>query len=320
MLAGWLTAWGDPGPTRASAPPRERYVGLKDVASAYRLALRGPRDGRLELVRQDTRLAFETEGRPFRYNDLLLWLNVPITASRGRWMMAEADYQKVIQPLLNRAPALRGQRCRVIVLDPGHGGQDRGARGARGVEEKGVVLDIARRARVHLANAGFKVYLTRDGDRFVPLDERVRKAAEWQADLFISIHLNAAASQTAKGLETYTLALPGYPPTSAESDTALARVAYPGNRFDIVNGLLGYYLHKALVDKLRPEDRGLRRSRFVVLREAPCPAVLVECGFLSCAEEEARMLDSAHREAVGLALAKGLLDFNAAILQAQAEK
>ena len=80
--------------------------------------------------------------------------------------------------------------------------------------------------------------------------------------------------------------------------------------------MLGYYIQKAILEKAGGEDRGLRRARFVVLKEAPCPAALVECGFVSNRAEENRLLTPAHREALALGIAKGILDYLAAVKRA----
>ncbi|MBU1694532.1 MAG: N-acetylmuramoyl-L-alanine amidase [Verrucomicrobia bacterium] len=308
----------DPGPLRVITAGRERYVTLRDFASAYGFSLHGPSNRIIELGSQWTRIRFETNSRQVRYNGLLLWLHAPVVTVQKHWAITEADARKVLEPLLRKNALLRPQRARVVVLDPGHGGQDRGARGKRGVEEKGIVLDIAKRARTHLANAGLKVYLTRDTDRFIELEDRAARAAAWGADLFVSIHLNAAAASSARGIETYVLAVPGYPPTAAAAGSKLERLVFPGNRNDSINTILGYYLHKALMDKIGGTDRGLRRARFVVLKRSTRPAVLVECGFLSNGTEESLMLNALHREALALAIAKGILDYASAIRAAQA--
>ncbi|HRZ11133.1 MAG TPA: N-acetylmuramoyl-L-alanine amidase [Kiritimatiellia bacterium] len=317
-LAAASPAGAQPGVLRVVTAGRERYVTLRDFAAAWGLSYSLPAARLVELSSSWTRIRFETNSREAWFNGLHIWLHAPVVTVQQRWAITEADAKKVIEPLLRKNALLRGQRARVIVLDPGHGGQDAGAQGRRGVQEKGMVLDIAKRARTHLANAGYKVYLTRDTDRFIELETRAARAAAWGADLFVSIHLNAATASTAKGIETYVLAVPGYPPTSAAAGSSVPRLVFPGNRNDSANAILGYYLHKALIDKTRAEDRGLRRARFVVLKNCVRPAVLLECGFLSNRNEESLMLTSAHREALALAIAKGIMDYSAAVRAAQA--
>jgi N-acetylmuramoyl-L-alanine amidase len=178
-------------------------------------------------------------------------------------------------------------------------------------------LDLARRMRVHLSHAGLKVWLTRDNDRKVDLSQRCRKAAEWEADLFVSLHANQAANKEAQGAETYVLPATGSPSTSNKKPSELAREAYPGNRHDAANTVLGYAVQNALLSETGAVDRGLKRARFVVLREAPCPAVLVECGFLSNGEEAARLESDAYREQLAQGLSRGVMEYVRLVRQAR---
>ena len=179
-----------------------------------------------------------------------------------------------------------------------------------------IVLDVARRVRVHLANAGLKVYLTRDTDRYLTLAERVRRAARWRADLFVSIHANATRQPRARGVETYVLAMPGFPSTNDGGGRGVRRTAFQGNAWNGANLVLGYLIQRSLLDYTRAPDRGVRRSRFYVLKEAPCPAVLVECGFLSNTAEESRLLRVEYREKVARGIASGILLYADAVERA----
>ena len=293
-----------------------RFVPLKDIAAAYGLTLRVPLGKKVYLQGKWNSWVFEVDSRQASFNGTLIWLHSPMLKYRGKWMITQSDAKSIIDPLMRPYAYLGTRGYRVVVLDPGHGGPDTGARGRRGVEEKRVVLDVAMRARVHLANAGFKVYLTRETDRFIELDERGIKAARWGADAFVSIHLNSAPSSAPKGLETYVLTDVGYPSTSSSARSRGDKTAYSGNRFEHSNTALGYYMQKALLEKAKGEDRGMRRARFLVLRNAPCPSALVECGFLSNPGEEKAMLDAKHREAIALAVSKGIIDYFNAVKKA----
>lgn len=319
LAAMALGASADPG-ARSSGPQvfmvrGQRHLNARDVATRYGMTLRAPPGKHLYIQSKWTSLGFQVDSRELRFNDRLIWLHAPLTRAWGKWLISEADVKKIIDPLLLPSDFLGARGSRVIVLDPGHGGPDRGARGRRNVEEKRVVLDIAKRARAHLANAGLKVYLTRETDRYIELEGRAWKASRWGADAFVSIHLNSAASSSPKGIETYVLAAAGYPATAGG---AADKTVYQGNRFDGANTILGARLQDTLVNKVKGVDRGLRRARFAVLRSAPCPAALVECGFLSNAAEETKMLSADHREKIALAIAQGVLDYVNAVKKAKA--
>jgi N-acetylmuramoyl-L-alanine amidase len=284
---------------------KEKFVALRDVAAAYGSEATGPFAQRIAIQNQWNSLIFRTDSREVLVNNTLLWLHEPVAYARGRWSLREVDATKVIDPILRPDRYLGRMGYRVVVIDPGHGGQDIGARGARGVEEKRAVLDIARRIRAHLVSAGVKVYMTRESDRFVELDERCVRAARWGADVFISIHLNSAANSAAQGTETYVLAAAGYESTAG----GLSNLSQPGNRFEGANAVLGYHVHKALTTKIGAQDRGVKRSRFLVLKNAPCPAVLVECGFVSNRREEERLLSEAYRESIAQGISRGTLSY-----------
>lgn len=320
-LAVWMLAMaaqgGLVGNLRVVIAGGERYVTIKDVATVYGFSVYAPPGRRVYLQSKTRSLEFEIESRQAKFNGTRVWLHSPATKVRGKWAVTETDARKVLAPLLEPSSYLASREYTVVVLDPGHGGDDRGAKGRRNVEEKRVVLDVARRARLHLANAGLKVFLTRETDRFIELGERSAKAGRWGGDVFVSIHLNSAQSSAPSGLETFVLATAGYPTTAGTVATRSDRQTYSGNKFDAANTILGYHLQRALVAKAGGEDRGVRRARFMVLRNAPCPAALMECGFVSNAKEESLMLQANHREGIALAIAKGVLDYVDAVKKAR---
>ena len=176
---------------------------------------------------------------------------------------------------------------KIIVLDPGHGGHDPGAVGARGLKEKDVNLDIARRVyRLLQENTAARVYLTRDTDRFVSLAERSSLANRLRADSFISIHINAAENGRERGIETY-------------AHHSAGREAWA----------LAWYLQEQLVRELGLKDRGLKAGNFHVIRETRMDSLLLEIGFISDAAEEALLARSSTRERAAQAIYAGILAY-----------
>jgi N-acetylmuramoyl-L-alanine amidase len=308
-----LPARAEDAPFRILWHEKESYVALQDLARAYSCKMAGPAEHYIRVFNEWNTLEFLVDSREVKINGLLVWLHEPLRLVRGRWALREADARKVVDPVLRPELYLQEAGYRVIVLDPGHGGQDTGAKGVRGVEEKRAVLDITRRVRTHLVNAGLKVYLTRDGDRFIELEERCRKARRWGADLFVSIHLNAAASTDANGSETYVLAAAGFESTAG----GFSKEAQLGNQFEGPNAVLGYQLQRAVTSVIREGDRGVKRARFLVLKNAPCPAALVECAFLSNRHEEQQVLREPFRELVAQGLARGILAYVSQVKRAK---
>jgi N-acetylmuramoyl-L-alanine amidase len=303
---------------RITISGQRRYVTLRNLAAHYGLQRETLPGGALRLSNPYHHLEFVPNSRKAIVDGITVWMNAPVVQVWRTWGITEADAALVVDPFLRPDRHLAGKGSRLVMLDPGHGGHDRGAVGARSSEEKRLVLDIAQRARVHLVHDGFKVAMTRDNDRFIDLSERSRMAAERGADVFVSIHLNSAGNANARGSETYVLTAPGFPSTVEGKTGNPKSIAYLGNGFDGSNFLLGYHIQKSLVRSLMVPDRGVRHARFVVLREAPCPAVLVECGFLTDPDEEANLLSESYREKIAVAIAQGIRAYATEVTRARA--
>ena len=296
----------------------KRYVTLRDMAAMYGLPLTTP-GGKLLLIRgQYTSLQFTADGRQVVVNGSLVWLHAPVLKVRGDWSISDADAQFVIDPLVRPSAYLGARGTRTVVLDAGHGAKDPGTMGRTGLKEKDVALDIALRVRAHLAAAGVRVVMTRDTDRFWELEDRPYLAARGGGDVFLSIHMNAAASRTVRGIEAFATAAENYPPT-AESKLGGKYPTVPNNQFNHSNTLLGNQIQRAVVGITRAEDRGLKRARFVVLRNSAMPAALIECGFLSNPQEEQKLSSPSYRETVALGIAQGILNYFALVNRAKVE-
>ncbi len=180
--------------------------------------------------------------------------------------------------LLSASPAMA---LPTIVVDAGHGGHDRGGGPGQRIPEKPYALDIARRLRTALREAGFPVVMTRDGDYFVSLGGRCAVANSRRGSVFVSVHLNSGQREGADGVETYY---------------------YSGQ-----SAALAAAIHPRVVRAAGTEDRHIRRRGFYVLRNIRGVAVLCECGFLTNRAEGARILTSSHRERLARAIAAGII-------------
>jgi len=210
-----------------------------------------------------------------------------------------------------------------IVLDPGHGGNDPGAQGPSGLKEKDVTLAVAHKVAPILARQGIQVTLTRDEDRYVTLEERTARANTFGADLFVSIHCNAAENKTRRGVETYVLdtttsdmagrvaARENATSTASTNEVAqllasmrLADQATRSTRF-------AELLQRAGVASLTQQysdvqDGGLHRAAFYVLVGARMPAVLFETSYISNAVEEQRLGSSDYQQRLADAIANAV--------------
>ncbi len=209
-------------------------------------------------------------------------------------------------------------------MDPGHGGDDTGAKGAKGLKEKDAVLQLAQALVEELEASGMDARLTREADVFVPLWDRARMANQGGADLFISLHLNAAEARQAKGSEVYFLTL-GAGDQEAAEVAAQENGETPGTRRpdpdNVVAGILDDLAQEAFLrdsERLAVaiqaqlnrlggiKQRGVKQAPFVVLRGAAMPAVLVETVFISNPKEEAKLKDAAFLKKAAQAITQGV--------------
>ncbi|HMF51528.1 MAG TPA: N-acetylmuramoyl-L-alanine amidase [Candidatus Saccharimonadales bacterium] len=233
------------------------------------------------------------------------------------------------------APAPPVQGLRKIVLDPGHGGKDPGAIGNGGIAEKDLVLSIARKLAAKLKKEmNVQVVLTRNDDRFVPLEDRTALANAEDADLFISLHMNASPNSEARGIETYYL--------DNTSDEAAIRLAARENSTarknvsdlqfilsDMTQNLkledsitLAHRLQGAAVGGMgkvlgEVKDLGVKKALFYVLVGARMPSVLVEMFFISNREEGRAMSQGLYQDAMVDALFDGIQKYDQATTMAR---
>lgn len=282
------------------------HVYLTDLASYYGMRVQRSGDDFVLLSRQ-RRLDLSLNRRRALVNGLVLDLGFPVKQDQGTVLVAEIDLQQQLDPIL-RPWAQPRRRIQRIVIDPGHGDHDPGTKGDRH-KEKDIVLDLSRRLHRALTARGYDVSLTRSSDVFLELADRPAIAARQRADLFLSVHVNSAgANRSPDGIETFFATPRGLPPTGQnepESDTC------DGNRFDGLNCRLAFDLHRSLINTTNATDRGLKRSRWRVLKTAPCPAVLLELGFLSNPEEERRLASAAYQQRLTDAITAGVVTYTA---------
>jgi len=219
----------------------------------------------------------------------------------------------------------------VIAIDAGHGGQDSGALGRRGTQEKDVVLAIAKRlARLVDKQAGMKAYLTRDRDVFIPLRHRIKRARDNHADMFISIHADAFKNKNAKGASVFVLSDRGASSEAAQlladkenaADLAggisledkddllasvlldLSQTASLEGSLEVANTILAGLKRVGNVHKKHVES-----ASFVVLKSPDIPSVLVETAFISNPSEESKLKSSSHQNKLARAIMSGIRNY-----------
>ena len=267
------------------------------------------KDQTLQLINHSSKILLTVDSCEAEVNGVRVRLLFPVLNRSGVVFLAQIDLGTTLRPILSPPGNRSGVTIKSICLDPGHGGKDPGYQVGSYVEKRYTLL-LAQELRQQLTRAGFKVTLTRTRDTLVELPERAVLAARRNADLFISLHFNASPSSanSVRGSEVYCLTPAGAPSTNAEGQGG-ADGSFPGNRNNEKNIFLAYELQKSLTRNLGVEDRGVHRARFVVLRDAVMPAVLIEGGFMSHPTEGRKILDPEYRRQMARAIVNGVLNY-----------
>lgn len=291
----------------------KNFISLDTVAQKMGLTFHWLEKGkRVQLKSPWSDLSFEIHKNYTFINGNKVFLGTPALLKNNLLYIAKDDFDYTLSPLLTPQVFKKPPRARHIMIDAGHGGSDKGTRNkALGLKEKDLVLDIALRLEKLLKAQGYQVSQTRRNDKFIPLTERSHKANQSQADLFVSIHLNAVGSNTnqVKGAETYILPQINQPSTGRSELHAQDKQSYPGNKNAQWSTLLAYCVQTSLTKKLDRTDRGLKRARFAVLKDLKCPGILVEGGFLTHDQEGRQLSKANHREQMAEALAQGIIRY-----------
>ena len=287
------------------------YLSLHNVAGFYDLG---------EYERVSNTLTLGSPGRSLRgtigsnelyINNLKFILSYPIEMVDGEPAVSRMDLTKVIEPVMRPSHIRDAAVIDSVVLDAGHGGYDNGATSIWGYE-KTYTLDVAWRAKALLEAQGLRVYMTRTTDEFIPLEDRVRFANQHPTALFIAIHFNSGGAD-ANGIETYTLAPRGVPSMAADGPMLADLVPCPGNVCDSENMALACATHASLICHSRLFDRGIKRARFVVIRDITIPGVLIEGGFLSNPEDARLIATPQYREEEAQCIAIAVRNYRNAV-------
>jgi N-acetylmuramoyl-L-alanine amidase len=174
---------------------------------------------------------------------------------------------------------LQARSFSTVVIDPGHGGHDKGCQWGR-VYEKHLCLDTSLRLENALRKKGYRTAVLRRSDEFISLPQRVSMAARYSNSIFVSVHYNFTWRQEASGIETF------YSTPQSQS--------------------LAYYVNKSIMKRVKVVNRGVKTARYYVIRNALMPAILVECGFVSNPSERSNMRQAWYRQSVADGIADGI--------------
>ncbi|MDE2027174.1 MAG: N-acetylmuramoyl-L-alanine amidase [Candidatus Omnitrophica bacterium] len=261
-------------------------------------------------------------------------LSAPVRRANSTIYVPDDFETKVLAPFglpIAGLPSIESSsRVHTVVIDAGHGGKDRGTMSPyKDMDEKEIVLDVARRLKPLLEDAGIKVIMTRDTDDFISLPERTIIAAKSGADLFVSIHVNSNENRRVKGLLVYYLdkvrqrdlsedqrkenAYIYLKSLKAENSPVLQSIVT--DMMDTVKTVQTRQLARDIVKAARSEPgvfvrgNGMRLCHFYVVRNTLIPAVLIETGFLSNRQDHNKLVSSFYRQKLAEVIARGILDY-----------
>ncbi len=315
FLALYLILWALPIMTARAADDwqivrvdNRDYLSFDNVARFYALQSHPHlADNRMVLGDDRVRLEVCSNPREVYINGVKQWLSFPIVNQNGQQLVSRFDLAKTIEPCLRPTMISNLRPFRTVVLDAGHGGQDGGGHSTVGLE-KDYTLDVIRDLKKALENKGLNVILTRDADAYLPLESRANRANEVADSVLVSIHFNSSDA-SATGFEVFAMTPRGAASTADGAVTLEQFKQMPGNDFDDASLAMATCVHHSLLGHLPETDRGVKRARFAVLRLTRSPAILIEGGFLTNANDSQNINDRLWRQKLADAIAVGVQSF-----------
>ena len=289
-----------------------RHVPIGDVANFYKLNPPEIDGGAFTLTGQGRTIRGRAGTREIWINNVKYILCFDIVAKKGLLLISAMDVTKIIEPVMRPGKIKNATAVRTVILDAGHGGHDSGARGPLG-SEKDATLDVVLRAKKLLEQNGYNVRLTRMTDVFIPLEKRPALANKYPNAIFVSVHFNKSNMVGGTGIETYALAPRGVPSMDEENLSYSDFKQYPGHARDSENIALATAMHSSMLRHLRLFDRGIKRARFVVIRDAEIPGVLLEGGFMNHPVDARLIASGDFRDAFARAILEGVNRYKSAV-------
>lgn len=291
-----------------------KYVTMTSVRSFYGFTSQ-KREGKNWLYEagsksrvEKVRLTVRPGSQDLFANGLRFVMSYPVVEDPTKGMLISAmDVNKILHPILMPNYIQSGRRVDTVIIDPGHGGHDAGAKNRVSLE-KDLNLIVGKKLREALKKRGFRVVMTRETDVYLTLQQRVTIANRYQNAVFISVHFNSGRP-AASGLEVFTLAPAG---TSSAMSRTVRKDPMAGNFHDSANIALASAVQTRML-RTKLEDRGIKRARFSVLCTIKHPAILVECGFMSNAKEAELIRTDQYHNFVAAAIADGVAAYKGAL-------
>jgi len=283
------------------------YVSLQQMAEFYGFSRPlSPVNNVIGLDSGKAQLDVTLNSREMEINGVKHWLAFPVITLGDKVLVSRLDLAKIIEPSLRPQFIPNLGAVKTVVLDPGHGANDKGAVSRFG-NEKDFALDVCMRARRILLDRGYLVKMTRSTDVLIPLEERPQVANRTPDSVFVSVHFNASSENgLASGFEVFSITPRGAPSTADEALSLRDVRSEPGNVADVQSGALATCVYHSLLGNIPQADRGIKNARFAVIRLATVPAILIEGGFLSSTSDSSLVASAAWRTKLAEAIVDGV--------------
>ena len=288
----------------------QEYVTVKGIKEFYKFTAVDRSGATVALRSARLVLRLRSGSQEMYVNGVKFMLSLPVTSQGTDVLVSRIDLSKLIDPVLRPSHIAKGPPFTTVVVDPGHGGHDSGARGVFGNEET-YTLDTSLRLARLLQARGLKVLMTRTRDSYPSLPQRVAAANAAPSSIFVSVHFNSGGSH-AQGVETYALAPQGTN-RSRKEDNENDAVRFRGNSRDSENIALATAVHASMLYQLKAVDRGVLRDRWFLLKGIQTPGILVEGGFITSPAECAKIHTPQYRERLAGSIAAGIMNYRNAL-------
>lgn len=242
-------------------------------------------------------------------NNIKFVLSDPVLELNGKACFSRLDLCKLIDPVLRPSYINSGTVFDTVILDPGHGGHDSGAKGIYGYE-KDFTLKLAFAVKAELEKRGLKVVMTRTNDTFISLGGRVVFANKYANSIYVSLHFNSGGS-AATGIETFAFTPQGA--SSVYGTRAVDAYSFNGNERDSENIALATAIHASVVHHFKFVDRGVKRARWYVLKGLERPGVLFEGGFLTNPNDAKFIAAENFRTELAATLSQAIMNYRRAV-------
>jgi len=285
------------------------YVTAQNIKDFYRFSSLEINKGSLRFRSPKIEMRIKNGSDNLYINTVLFRLSYKVIQKNNNYLFSRIDLAKLIDPVLRPSYIKTAKRFSTVIIDPGHGGTDPGSVNGYG-KEKDFNLKLAKILVRDLERKGFRVRMTRSTDTFPTLGQRVIYANRITDSIFVSLHFNSFSNKTAKGIETYALSPQG---SGTHNERGVKNDFLRGNSRDSENIALATAIHASVIKKTQADDRGIKRDRFTVLAGLTMPAVLVEGGFLSNAQDARKIASTAYLNLLSNGIASGIVAYRNAL-------